>query len=613
MNKMKRFLVGIIALSAVILLSCNNLAGGKVVEKGVSPVLSEKTTLTISIEEMLTSAQKPAVSRNIMPSPWTDEEAGALYYKLTGSKTSGFTTGEITSDNTFTYAQINGGTAKIVLESTTWYLKLTAYTDSGYTKVALESAETTVNLTGGNNSVNFVMVAPETTTATGSVNVTVKFEKPDNFASVTYGIYDGSLPDSTSVGSTFTDSSAQITAVSGEAGYYSVNYSNSAFAAGKKYFNATFKDVNDKIICFYSDSIQIDGGNDTTKTITLTSAAFNKPAANPTSLSVAYSYNDTSAPYTEFNNAELTSTGTVSTNYYAIFTWIDNSNNETGFELVVTDNADTANPITYNSSSSLSGGSLSASSTTATIALTTGHVYTAKIRAVNDFTTTTTYTNLSGNVNLFTVAYDLSGGNVNKASDSVTDDTVITYVIPRTSSTSAQSLLGAVAATSPDPFVPYVSKTNYTFTKWYESGDTTKAAVTEIAANNTANMSLKAEWYSELGVTISLPTYDTDYALVSGYSEAAVYSISGIQSDATPVTVSLTPNTGLTDATWTVYNNSNYSTPITANIESSASNLTWTITDSANNVLVPAGTYRIAVSGTHNGAVTGNVYIQIIR
>lgn len=607
MNKSKRLLVGIIALSAVILFSCNNLAGGKVVEKGDNPAVSDKTTLTISIDEMLTSAQSPS-ARNIMPSSWTSEKASALKYKLTGSKTSGGAN-EITSNNTFTYEQLHGGTAKILLDSTTWYLKLTAYTDSGYSIVALESTEQEVVLSSGTASATFALKVPDSTTATGTAEITVEFTKPGNFGKVTYGIYDVAVPTTDAshyIGTPLTKQTSDLTTVNETTGLYSVVYSDTSITAGIYYFNAAFYDAaspNPNIICFYSDKIQIDGGNDTTKTITISGNAFNKPAANPTAISVAYSYNDTT--FAEMKADELTSTGTLNDKFYATFTWDDNSDNETGFELVITDNADTEHPVTYNATSNTpTSGALTASSTTAIVELITGHVYTAKIRAVNNFTTATTYTELTGNVNLFTVSYNLNSGRVQKAngSSNTTADTITTYVKPYTSSASTQSLLG-----NDNTAFPYIFRNSYTFNKWYTTGDTNKTAVTTIAANNTANISLTADWQSELGVSITLPEYSTidDYALVSTYSEAAVYEVEATLA----TTVTLTPNTGLTGATWTIYDTDYTSSLETGKaVDDTTKVLTWTISS------IPAGTYRIAVAGTKDGtAVTGNIYIKIKR
>ena len=637
MNKSKRFLVGIIALSAVILFSCNNFAGGKVAEKETAPVSSEKTLLTVSIDEMLTSAQKPAASRNIMPTTWTSEKANGLSFVLTGTKTAGGATNEVPTSNgvnVFTYAQLMSGEASILLDSTTWYLTLTAYTEIEHTNVALVSSQETVNLSGGAPSdiLYFTMKVPtESTNAVGSAAITVEFIQPSNLTKIVYGLYEAGLPTSAAVADTVVTDAAvtvndmtTLTAVNAGINKYKVQYLKSSVKAGKYYFNAIFYGNGDQIICFYSDTIQIDGGNDTTKTITLSDNAFNKPAAKPTTLTVAYSYNDsTDNAYAAMKPAELADGESADSNFYATFTWNDVSDNETGFELVVTDTANPTTPVTYTAASAVTDGvvkgNLSASSTSATIKLDTGKVYTAKIRAVNAFTATdSSYTDCSSDaINLFTVTYNLTSGKVQKANGdtNATADTVVSYVIPYNKSATTQALL----SDNTEDY-PYVFRTNYTFINWLDSANNT--AVTAIPADNTENMVLSAYWQSRLGVGIVMPDYSSiaDYALVNSYSEAAVYSISGIQPGDTPVKVELTPNTGLTDVTWTVYD-TDFTTVISDNIviddtdpATATYALTWTINDTANSVLVPSGTYRIAVAGTLNGEnETGNIYIKITR
>lgn len=639
MKKSNRFLTGIIALSAIILFSCNNFAGGKVFEKGNAFVSGEKTLLTISIDKMLTSAQRNAlINENIMPSPWTTTSAGGLYFVLTGSKTSGGDN-EITANNTFTYVQLTGGTASILLEPTTWYLTLTAYTEEEHTNIALVSSQKDIDLTGGAPStpLSFTMKAPVSTNALGSANITLEFIKPDNLTKIVYGLYDAGLPTSPVVADSVVsnpiitvDEMDSLTAVNAGINKYKVEYSKSSVKAGKYYFNAIFYGNGNQVICFYSDTIQIDGGNDTAKTITLSENAFNKPAAKPTSLTVSYSYNDsTGNAYAAMNPAELAELESADSNFYATFTWNDVSDNETGFELVVTDTANPTTPVTYSANSAVTDGvvkgSLAASSTSATIKLDTGKVYTAKIRATNAFTpaasTDSDYTACSSDaINLFTVTYNLISGKVQKANGdtNATADTVVSYVIPYNKSSTTQSLLSDNTAD-----YPFVFRTNYTFINWKNASNT---VVTAIPADNTENLVLSAYWQSLLGVSIVMPDYSgvADYALVSTYSEADAYTISGVQTAATPVTVALSPNTGLTNVTWTVYD-TDFTTPIVGDDSDhlgsidTTSGFTWTITDSANSVLVAAGTYRIAVSGTYTDAagtataVTGNIYIKITR
>lgn len=613
MNKTKRFLSGIIALSAVIFFSCNNLSNGKVISNETPVVSNEKVTLSVAVDGMYTSAEVPSVSRNIMPIAW-DARKGNLTYVLTGTPVSPFSMTEVPA-TAWSYADIQDGKAKIDLDAVEWNLTLTAY--QGYAdaanpgKIALQSNSKLVDLSTGAATVNFDLLPPSNTEATGDVNVTVVFEMPDSFDHVVYGIYDGNLPDAAAVDTTVTAITPITAKVDDglsevETGKYSFDFKTddaNKVKAGKYSFNAIFYakvDGADKVICFYSDSIQIDGGNLTQKTINISKAAFNAPAKAPTSLAVDYSYNNNG-----LNPVELT-TNTVSDKFYATFTWDDNSDNETGFELVINDGT---NDTVYNSASTLIAGSLAASSTTATIELATGTEYSAKIRATNSFTTTSPadsdYFSSSERIFLFTVAYKLNGGKIQKAADASTADSIITYVVPYTPYATTPVTPALIEKEAATVVYPYVFRTNFNFLRWYETAADT--AYTAIVTPTSGNIVLNAYWQSTLGVTVSTPDYSTiaHCALVSGYSEAAVCTIDGKTNN----TVTLTPNDGFTGTTWNVYKYTD-NTEITSGVSSdSVTNvLTWTITG------LDAGTYRIAVASTKNGeAVTGNIYIKITR
>ncbi len=626
MKKSNRFLTGIIALSAIILFSCNNLAGGKVFEKGRGINADGKVTLSVAVDGMYTSAEIPGVSRNIMPVSWDEdgERIRSLKYVLTGSPVgTPFAMTEVPA-TAWSYDDIKDGNAKIDLDAVEWTLTLTAY--QGYTDadnpgvIALQSNPKLVDLSTGATTVSFDLLPPSDTEATGDVNVKITFEMPASFDHVIYGIYAGSLPTSDPVDSTVT-SITPITAKVGAGltevvtGKYNFEYktdNDNKVKAGKYSFNATFYakvDGADKVICFYSDSIQIDGGNLTEKTINISKEAFNAPAVNPTSLAVAYSYNNN-----DLNPVELTNS-TVDGKYLATFTWDDKSDNELGFELVITDVAEAAadptyEPAKYTAASTLKAGSLSASSETATVELETGKEYSAKIRAVNNFTTTSPvdsdYYSTTERIFLFTVAYNLDHGKIQKDASTSTADSIVTYVVPCTPYTSSPVLPDLITKVADTVVYPYVFRTDYKFLKWYESAPTDEA-YTAITVPSAGNIVLTAYWQSELGVTINTPDYSTisDYALVKDYAEAAVYEVDG----KTINTVTLTPNNGLTDVEWTIQNYTDSSEIITGkSVDGATKALTWTITG------VDAATYRIAVSGTYNGEnVTGNIYIKITR
>lgn len=622
MKKSNRFLTGIIALSAIILFSCNNFAGGKVFEKGRGINADGKVSLSVTVDGMYTSAEIPGISRNIMPVSWDNTRKGNLTYVLTGSPVGTPFAMTAVPATAWSYADITGGNAKVDLDAVEWNLTLTAY--QGYTDadnpgvIALQSNPKLVDLSTGATNVSFDLLPPSDTEATGDVNVKITFEIPASFDHVIYGIYKNSFPADNPnvelVDSTVT-SITPITAKVGagltevETGKYNFEYKTTGtekVKAGKYSFNATFYakvDGADKVICFYSDSIQIDGGNLTEKTINISKEAFNAPAVNPTSLAVDYSYNNNG-----LNPVELTNS-TVDGKYLATFTWDDNSDNELGFELVITDVAASAETV-YDRASILKAGSLSASSETATVELETGKEYSAKIRAVNNFTTTSPevsdYYSSAERIFLFTVAYNLDHGKIQKDDSTSTADSIVTYVVPCTPYTSSPVLPDLITKVADTVVYPYVFRTDYKFLKWYESAPTDEA-YTAITVPAAGNIVLTAYWQSELGVTINTPDYSTisDYALVKDYAEAAVYEVDG----KTINTVTLTPNNGLTDVEWTIQNYTDSSEIITGkSVDGATKALTWTITG------VDAATYRIAVSGTYNGEnVTGNIYIKITR
>lgn len=619
MKKLLSILMGI-AVSALLLVSCEQLTGnGLITPSGEKPIINS-SEFTVSVDSLL-------ASRNIMPDEWTPDSAENLKYVLTGGTSADWTVNEVSADTNgkvFAYSEIVAGTAKIALKPVQWWFVLTVYQDDAHTKVALISDKVAVNLTTGNATGNFVLKAPASTEATGSVSVKVKFPKPANFDSVTYGIYQGNTVNAAPITSKLdepepatyaTEYKATVTADSikltkeNETGDYSFIYTNGSVKAGRNYyFNAIFRDSANNIIAFYSDILVVDGANTSSKEIELGNI-FNTPALNPTSLAVAYSYNDAG-----MKAVNLTDEQTVPNSYKATFTWNDKANNETGYELVLTNVADAAEVLTYTSSSTVEAGSLGASSTSVTVSLNTGKEYTAKIRAVNSFTTVTEYFDMTGSVNLFTVTYTLVGGLVKTDTSNVTADTVVRYVVPYNKSSVEQTLLSSESNS-----YPFIYKTGYNFVRWYESSDTVDmAAVTEIAADNVANIELTAYWESSVGVTLEFPSYEgiKQLALVPSQADGSVVTIAGAPTgEATTTVVTLTPNSTLENVTWTVYD-TDYVTKIEDNIviDAETKKLTWTITDTVNDIEVLSGTYRVAINATYNDSpVVGNVYITITR
>lgn len=585
-------------ICALFFISCNVMTNCGYISDSDGFGLNEESVITVSIAELNTH------SRTIFPKDWTSERAGALVFKLTGSTTENGAN-EITANNTFSYAQITNGTAKIKLTPELWYLKLTAYQQNGtdLDETMITADAVLADLSNGSTIVEFPLVATtNTTNATGDFEVTLSFPKPDNFFKVTYGLYQsGAMDAELATGfNAITKEVSDLTTVNAENNLYSFTYEENTVTAGTYYFNANFTDSQNRSIGYYSTLVYIDGGNISSDAISL-SDMFNKPPRAASNLSVDYIFNSNA-----LNPVELTGTDTIPSTYEAKFTWMDNSDNETGFELIVKDADDNAVTI---DSTTITAGNLKASSTTVTITLDTGKVYNATLRPTNNFSpvaTNDTYATLS-NINLYTVTYNLNNGIIKTGSTTTTEATTTKYVVPFTSA-STPSLIAGDTST-----YPYIYRTSYNFENWVDSTDT---AVTSISATNTDNIELTASWSATASIRVNLPTYGTlNVAILDTYDENAVINIAGAQTDpSTPVTISLSGGAGgVSQLTCTLYDYAT-STAITDNITTSGNSWTWTINDDDNNIAVNAGIYRLAVSARIQGTpVSGNIYIRVTR
>ncbi|MCQ2591424.1 MAG: hypothetical protein MJ188_01460 [Treponema sp.] len=646
MKKSLSFFIGAIA-ALMLVTSCNDVAGLGSVLKGVNAVPKDETgnELTFGISAMMQS-------KTIFPDDWTEARSGSLYYVLTGSTDSENTyngANEVPTENQvneFSYASIKAGTAKISLQPAVWYLTLTAYTEATHDNIAL-IGQSTVDLRAGKAETTFALKIPLTATnAKGSTEITVEFIKPENFAKVVYGIYTDSLGQ-TPIDSSFSLNNAEFTSkmtaepgnnvtaislIDDSAKKYKIIYTNDSIKAGDIYhFVARFTDDEDKTVCLFDEPLVIDGGNLSSKTISLKKDAFNTKPNNPTSLTYKYKYatvefdaaTNNFAPVAQALDADTA----VETTYDVEFTWDDNSNNEYGFEIIITDVTDPENPVekiyapaddpfikqideedrptTYTPKV----GTLMASTTKATIELETGKVYTAKIRAINYFNRKTDDETLAADreLNLYTVTYNLENGNIKTTAAASTGSSVVKYVVPYTKSSTVQNLIGATGS------YPNVVREFYNFIKWYATGDADKTAITEIAADNTDNIDLTAFWESILTLKVTFPSYQAaeDNAITDIDN---TYTISGIPvSPATDVKVEITTVANASVDTWKLYSYDGSviydGSTSTDGITSNENSFTWLITDQTEGntpVSVTAGTYRLSVSGKYKAAGTGD-------
>lgn len=578
-------------LCALLLASCNMISNVGYVTGG-----KEKSTLTLSVASFIPS-------RTVLPNDWTEPRKEGLKYKLTGSKTANGSN-EINGSNIFTWDQLKNGTAVIDLDPVMWYLVLTAYqfdSDGTLTEIALVSPQTTVDLTGGSTSQTFALAAVDSTNATGDVEFTVTFPKPERFAKVTYGLYTSSdFSASTLVtGATeVTTNDADLTVVNAAQNKYKISYSASGIKAAKEnmWVKAAFYNDDNKCIGFFAEDVWVDGGNLSSKNFSLEDNFFNTDPDPVTNFAVSYSYNQNG-----LNPAEFEYEQNVENKYFVTFTWDDNSNNETGFELII-DNGTGMQTLAIPASTE---------SFAVPIDFTTGTVYSAKLRAVNSFSKAR---NADGanfaeipEICLYTVTYNLNNGIVKTGNDSETTAGYESYVVPYVKSASAVALM-----TDDTSAFPYVYRTGYNFVEWNDG----TSAVTEVAADNSANVVVNAVWSSTLGINASFPTYGGyDTQLVNATGE--YLEVNGVLPNGeTRASVTLTASAAASDVAYTVYDNVDYSTVLYS--VAAGESFNWIITDESDadsdNWLYRTGSYRVAVSGTVNGAtVTGNFYIKVIR
>ena len=495
-------------------------------------------------------------SRTILPADWTADRAKSLTYVLWVKKTDGGTNYAV--KETFSYDQLTNGTAKVNLELTEWDLKLVGYmTSSGGTagekgsedegKPCLERELTGVDFTTGAKSVTFDLKPVEGTNATGSVNVSIAWltDRPkrlelgiypsgtstqaivENTASVASDI------DSAPLNKTFKDGAF---ADAGGNAHKAAMEVNNKVKAGMYKFAAVFYDSMDdgKVIGYYIDWLYVDGGNLSQATINY-GDKFNTVPDNPTWLAVE----------TLFAPQELTTANTtVNDWYYAKFHWNDNSTNETGFEIVITDDAGKVSVVNSESDEDtliynnwhngtaevpLTNNNLDAGSTSVVLKLKTETLYTAKIRAINNFTPDyddaddddfcdnlncngdgqgRSYAPIVGTekqFGMFTVNYTLDKDSVVVYGEGSGDKTNIAdtknYVVGYNYSDQQQNLM------TDDPLeYPHISKEANKFAYWTNTADSKELKV--IAAEHKTNLTLTPNWTGvEVLVAVTFPSY----------------------------------------------------------------------------------------------------------
>lgn len=609
----------VMALIALMLIGCNNAAGTGSIDDLNAPAVLSKIPLRVCIDNMQTS-------RTIFPNDWNDETAGKLIFILTGETVvSGDEPSEVLDlvdenleaeaqgKKNFTYAELTSGTLKVKISPLHWELTLTAYEKADgsenpdETKKVLEDTIKVDLTSNASSQVAAFKMRPvkDGTDSVGSINLTLNFTKKDNLDRIEYGLYTDTALDATALDEesiTTAKAVAEGTDVIAwstvEGDKCQINFADSV-NPGEYFFQARFYDSNNKLLAFYADNVYVDAANNTTKTINLADI-INTPPIAPTNFNVSYKFNGGT-------NQEIAADGSVLDYYLATFTWKDNSNNELGFILDLTENVEEGDPVNYKltnvseakneadagfgdliSGSSGSSSSLKPSSTTCTVKLPTGKKYTATICAVNDFVAEGAYVKVDCVdviINMFTVTYDLNSGYVQKSATEKTSTGIVKYAIAYEDKTETQTLLpGSTGATYPS-----VRYDGNDFNYWLASS----GRIDSIPANNTSNIDVKAVWTNSLPVQITLPDYSGfDVALVDSYNQSKIYEVNAGGE------VKFTATSDFTPTSWTVTYGE---TTISGDHVDISDDLTTLTIDTSG---MKAGTYGVMLKGTKEAKIT---------
>ena len=658
MKRILKFGGALLALG-MLLASCNMLTSDSTVSgNSTEQETSNINSITIGVGSIDNN-------RTILPADWDEDSASKLTYVLTGEKTSGVTAN--TNLATFSYSQLKSNTATVNLEMTEWKLKLTGCIAAGSSdedtpadagEPCLE-AEGTFNFSTGTKAISFNLKPVTTgTSATGSVNVNIAWitTQPKRLefgifpsGTSTQDIVSGAVTASYSVikdGDSFsgTDQTASHTAE-----WLAENIPASMYKFAAVFYNAK---TGGTVIGYYIDWLYVDGGNVSKATINF-GDKFNTVPENPSWLAVE----------TAFVPQKGTSGTNPSEEYYAKFHWNDRSNNETGFELVITEKGGT--PVVVNSTTNTSlisdkwykgndsydefdddnPNSLDAGRTWVVLKLKPGILYTAKIRAINGFTpaaydpdapTSTpnpdakfckTFTrNGDGReaiyapfvtegegedalsyFGMFTVNYALNDGKVVTEKDSSTGTEVTNYIVGYNYSSEQQNLM-----TDSTLVYPHAENKGSTLVGW---NSTEKDALQVIEAKNIAAQNLTANWSGAwLRVYVTFPSYANadEVKIASGQNEENTVTFDISKEPSTKVTAgeNLTnPSFVLTDPE---------GKPVSTN--NGASGKVWTWDNSTTNP-IKAGIYCLQIIGTYKDTqgsgreltLCGNIYINVVN
>ena len=672
MKRILKFGGALLALG-MLLASCNMITADSTVSgNSTEQESSNINSVTIGVGSIDNS-------RTILPVDWTDARAGNLTYVL--SKKASGTSEEYVDVKSFSYTELKEKTATVNIELKEWDLKLVGYISAtGSTenfgpnydseKPTLEGFLPNQNFSTGIRAITFDLKPIEITSTTtkkakGSTNVSIAWltTKPKRLE---LGIYSAEnstkdILDDTGRSAALASTPAPNDKFTGTDETLVRTYTwetEDELDAGIYKFAAVFYDApsGGNIIGYYIDYLYVDGANLSQATINY-GDKFNTTPENPTWLAVE-------TYFTPIEGNESTA-ATEYQHYFAKFHWNDVSNNETGFELVITDDTgkvsvvnpdedkdhlisdkweDGTNDDTFDDTTNPN--TLDAGRTWVVLKLETEKLYTAKIRAINDFTpgyyvedntTPNTEAKFCENLNrngdgqgrsyapivgddkqfgMFVVNYALDGGQVNKKGNSSTSpDTVKNYIMGYNYHSEQQDLM------SHNQLVyPYITKQGHVFDHW-ETTTSSPSKVSVIGKKEHENIALKPVWSgADVRVGVTFPSYadavdvriaderNPDNTVIFDPKKESYISVTAGES----LTVT-NDSFVLTDAKGVVIANSS------ANGINIATDVwKW---EPAPTSLPPAGFYCLQITGTYKDTkgsgrdltLCGNIYINVVN
>lgn len=679
---MKRILHfgGVLLALGMLLASCNiGVGDGQVAGDSVRNT-SNVEGIVLKIDGIDNS------SRTILPADWTDDTAEKLTYVLLAKEPDD--TGYKTM-KTFSYSELKNGTAVVNLKLITWDLKLIGYITltpgtpgtgdtpgtsptPDKTKACL-AAETRVDFSSGKKSVTFNLKPVQknddgsNSDATGSINVDIEWstKQPKRLE---FGIYASTTDTKTIVGdegrNKVVDSLSKILKgdeLSQETGKNTANWSvDDTVKNGMYKFAAVFYNEEDegegKVIGYYIDILYVDGGNLSKAQVKYGDKFQTKPE-NPTWLAVETAF----VPQALKVPTDSTPTeNDVNNWYYAKFHWDDNSTNETGFELVITDDTGKVSVVNpdedddhlisdkwYDETNgekdfdtnptSTNINTIDAGRTWVVLKLETEKKYTAKIRAINDLNyddddpefcenlnrngdgkgrdyapivTDGTGTTAKKQFGMFTVNYKLDGSTVTgKDGKTINDASVTYYVVGYNYHNEQQNLMG-----DSDMETPYITKKDSYLDHWQKKD--TEDAMPVIPAKHIDNLELEPVWKgTDVYVHVTFPSYAGAYdvKIVKDKNEADIVPFKYIKDDDDNGQISVTAGDSLVEPEFELTDSEGKVVSVTPG----KSNSTWTWKPAT---APKAGIYCLQITGEYEDAgsgrkltLCGNVYIEVLN